>query len=96
MNETVEISSIKIKIGDKDLELTPAEVEKLYAVLGELLKVRVEKEYVPMPNSPAPYQPPIWIVPPVQERPYWEYTTTCGAINSSSNTTAGQLILNCN
>lgn len=87
MSDNVEITQIKIKLGEKEIELSLADCEKLYDVLGELFKVKVEKEYVPsypITTPVVPYQP-IWIIPPQDVSPWWPNypTITCSVENKT-------------
>lgn len=87
MNDsTIEITTIKVKLADKEIELTLDDAKKLREVLNDLFAVKIEKEYVPAPNT-IPYQP-IWIIPPQDHNPWWTGPTiTCGVENKTLSIT---------
>jgi hypothetical protein len=72
MNEI--IKRIELDIDGVGITLTPEQARKLHAALAELLGVKAEKEYVPMPYQIAPYTPP----QPLMPTPFSPYTITCG------------------
>ena len=96
-NQVVEISKIKLKIGEKEIELSLSECERLHAVLNELFKVKVEKEHVNTLNPLAPYYPaqPIWVIPPQNDWPWWkQYEITCTSVSHADSSNV--LNINCN
>ena len=73
-----EITRIKLKLGDREIELSAEEARELHAELSKMFsepQVKVVKEYLP-----APYIPPV-IIDRTQEWPKWGYPDiTCGTM----------------
>ena len=67
---SVQIEKIRIKIGEKELDLSIEEAKELQSVLNDLFKV---KEVDP------PYVYPIWVTHTWPEYPYkrWDVYYTC-------------------
>ena len=55
--EKVEIKSLKIKMGKKDVEVTIEEARKLHEVLNQLFKVKVEEHHYHHHHDHYPYIP---------------------------------------
>ncbi len=94
--EVVELKKLVIKIGDKELELTPEEAKTLKQVLSDLFEESekiVEKIYVqPYPYFPITVFSPqvIYIEPQKWAYPYITYgtiTTTTGNTGQTGNIT---------
>lgn len=83
MSKQIKIEIIKIKIEEKDLELTLEEAYELKDVLGKLFN---DNGYVPF------YVPPVVINPSNPWPPYPHWTvTTCG--NQDGNNDSSTLLL---
>lgn len=71
MNNSVEISNIKIKIGEREIELNLEDAKKLHNVLDELFKTWQPYERRPLWIFPQ-YQ---YIIPPTNN----DWTITCSS-----------------
>jgi hypothetical protein len=59
---SAEVVSVKLKIGKKEIEVTPAEAKELYEALGKVVGEK-KTEYVPYPRweyTPAPFPVVTW------------------------------------
>jgi len=67
------MTTIKIKLNDREIELTTEEAQKVYQELAGLLGTVTEKEYIDRPYPVYPYSPPIY------PQPTWvpPWTITC-------------------
>lgn len=87
---SVEITNIKIKLGEREIELTSDEARKVHAELAKLFGLEITS---PMPY-PVLYPFPYPVVPIVIEKevPSWPqpWTITCGGENPTP-TFVGQI-----
>jgi hypothetical protein len=59
---SAEVVSVKLKIGKKEIEVTPAEAKELYEALGKVVGEK-KTEYVPYPRweyVPQPFPSVTW------------------------------------
>ena len=92
-----EITKIKLKLKDREIELTAAEAREIHGELSELFKVaEKQKEYVPMPYPVYPTYPIII----EREDPYWRkpyvtwYGTNTKDLNTAGNFVDGTVCMN--
>lgn len=76
------IKKIELDIDGVGITLTPEQAKKLHGALADLLGVKAEKEYVPLPQ---PY--PVPSLPYTPYRPYrweplWVYSGTVTKLNN--------------
>ena len=84
--DCIAITSVKIQVGDKNLELTPAELRRLGDVIKDLIgPVPADPVFIPYiqmtyPAWPQPIlQEPIWVNPNHEPWPD-KWVATCGPL----------------
>ena len=87
MSNQVQVTQLKIRIGGREIELTPEEARKLYAALDELVGT---KEVVKIYPS---YPYPIWINANDIQNPNWTITPDVIATSSFATTQCGGVSL---
>ncbi len=74
-DELVKVTLIKVKIGSREIELTPDEARRLSEVLNDLIGPKtVQPVYIPVQPYPK-WNEPFWVNPNVEPWPnHWEIT----------------------
>jgi len=62
MEREIEVSKIVVKMGEKEIELSPAEAKKLQELLNGILKENKEPIWPPVDPYPCPYPYPYFPV----------------------------------
>ena len=94
-SDCVEVTEIKIRIGNREIVLTPGEARTLRDVLNDLIGPgAAEPVYIPYPiqTQPltSPWHEPIWVNPNTEPFPNkWHFT--CGPLGQG-----GTLCINAN
>jgi hypothetical protein len=77
MEREIEVSKIVVKMGEKEIELSPAEAKKLQELLNEIFSKNKEPIYVPI-------YPPVDPYPCPYPYPYFPVTYTTGPTDDTT------------